>query len=122
MTATTVQEVLDQTAIGNGFHRFAVEGGSVDITTEAFRPCLEDAFDSSMEGSAWLAFVDLDTVDHHCHSYDEIAKDFTLWQEYVDTDGVTSKDEFDAMTIEQKVQLQIDTFGPEPDLQELADS
>jgi hypothetical protein len=122
MTATTVQQILDQTATSNGFHRFAVEGGSVDITTDALRPCLEDAFDSSMEGDAWLAFVNLDAVEHRCYSYNEIAQDFTLWQEYVDTDGVTSKDEFDAMTIVQKVQIQIDTFGPEPDLQALADS
>lgn len=48
------------------------------------------------------------------HTYAQIADDFELWQEYVDTDGTTSRKEFDAMTHADRVALQVETFGPEP--------
>ena len=47
------------------------------------------------------------------HTYAEIAADWFLWIEYVDPDGTMSRDEFDALTIEQKVALQVEAFGAE---------
>jgi hypothetical protein len=44
----TVQQILDETSVGNGFHKFAVEGGFVHLTTEVFRLALEDAYDPTM--------------------------------------------------------------------------
>jgi hypothetical protein len=46
-------------------------------------------------------------------TYEQIAANFNLWQEYVDQDATMSQEEFDAMTIEQKVNLQIEAFGPQ---------
>ena len=48
------------------------------------------------------------------HAYAEIAADWNLWNEFVNTDATMSRDEFDALSIEQKVQLQTDAFGHEP--------
>jgi len=36
----------------------------------------------------------------------EIASNFALWQEYCDPHGHTTREEFDAMTVEEKVQFQ----------------
>ena len=36
----------------------------------------------------------------------EIACDFALWGEYVDPDGHTTEEEFDAMSVEEKVAFQ----------------
>jgi len=47
------------------------------------------------------------------HTYAEIAADFALWAEFVDTDATMTRDEFEALTIEQKVALQVEAFGPE---------
>lgn len=47
------------------------------------------------------------------HTYEEIAQDFGLWAEYVDTDATMSREEFDAMSVEEKVSLQTQAFGPE---------
>lgn len=47
------------------------------------------------------------------HSYEEIAQDFRLWGEYVDTDATMTEEEFEAMTVEQKIALQVEAFGPE---------
>lgn len=41
-------------------------------------------------------------------TYEEIASDFKLWGEYVDPDGVDSEEEFNRMTLEQRVEI-IDT-------------
>jgi len=46
-------------------------------------------------------------------TYTEIATDWRLWNEFVNTDSTMSRDEFDALTTEQKVALQIEAFGPE---------
>lgn len=43
----------------------------------------------------------------------EIAENFRLWQEYVDGDATMTEAEFDAMSVEQKLALQEDAFGPE---------
>lgn len=48
------------------------------------------------------------------HTYNETASDFRLWQEFVDPDATMTESEFDAMTVDEKVALQIEAFGPEP--------
>lgn len=47
------------------------------------------------------------------YTYAEIAADFSLWIEFVDTDATMSREEFNAMSIDEKVNLQIEAFGPE---------
>lgn len=49
------------------------------------------------------------------HTYAEIAASFDLWQEYVDTAGTTSREEFDAMSTADRIAAQIEAFGPEPE-------
>lgn len=46
-------------------------------------------------------------------SYAEIADDFRLWGQYVDPNGVDSKEQFDSTTPSQRLQLIIRCFGPE---------
>ncbi len=46
-------------------------------------------------------------------TYAEIANSWSLWIEYVDPDGNMTREEFDAMTTEQKVSLQAESFGTE---------
>jgi hypothetical protein len=43
----------------------------------------------------------------------EKVTDFGLWQEYLDPDGHTTKAEFDAMTIEEKLKFVHDTWPKE---------
>lgn len=45
----------------------------------------------------------------------EIASSFELWQEFVDTSGATTRQEFDAMTTADRIAAQIEAFGPEPE-------
>ena len=45
------------------------------------------------------------------HTNTEIATNYALWVEYVDTDGTTTKDEFDSMSTEQKLALIGAAFG-----------
>lgn len=45
------------------------------------------------------------------HTYAEIASNFALWNEFVNTDAAMTREEFDAMTVEQKVALQVEAFG-----------
>lgn len=47
-------------------------------------------------------------------TYAEIASSFELWQEFVDANGVTTRQEFDAMTTTDRIAAQIEAFGPEP--------
>lgn len=47
------------------------------------------------------------------HTYTEIANDYTLWIQYVDASATMTREEFDAMTQEQKVDIQVEAFGPE---------
>lgn len=44
------------------------------------------------------------------HTYHQIAQDINLWNEYVDTSGVT---DFDSLTTEEKVRLITIAFGPD---------
>jgi hypothetical protein len=56
----TVDGLLADTAIGNGLHRWAVEGGSIEITANNLRHALEEAYDPSLPN--WAAFVDVDDL------------------------------------------------------------
>jgi len=47
------------------------------------------------------------------HSYEQIAIDYELWCEYVDTNATMTKTEFDKLSVAEKVAIQVDTFGPE---------
>lgn len=47
------------------------------------------------------------------HTYAEIAANWALWNEFVNGDATMTRDEFDALTAEQKVALQVEAFGPE---------
>nr|7VZM_A Chain A, AcrIE4-F7 [Pseudomonas citronellolis] len=47
------------------------------------------------------------------YTYQQIAEDFRLWSEYVDTAGEMSKDEFNSLSTEDKVRLQVEAFGEE---------
>jgi len=54
----TVADLLEQTAISNGLHRWDVEGGSIEVPADVLRPILEDAYDPSM--SNWPAMVEIE--------------------------------------------------------------
>ena len=45
------------------------------------------------------------------HTYEKIAADYRLWQEFVDPHHQMTQAEFDALTTEQKVQIQVAAFG-----------
>lgn len=45
------------------------------------------------------------------HTYEKIASDYRLWQEFVDPHHHMTQAEFDALTTEQKVEIQIAAFG-----------
>ena len=42
---------------------------------------------------------------------EKIAADWDLWREYVDTDAVMTRQEFDLMTVEQRIALIKQVFG-----------
>lgn len=46
-------------------------------------------------------------------SYHEIAADWRLWQTYVDTIALDSEEEFRKMTVQEKVGILGECFGPE---------
>ena len=48
-------------------------------------------------------------------SYAEIAKDWDLWRDYVDPAASMTIEEWRAMSIPDRISLQIETFGPEPE-------
>jgi hypothetical protein len=52
----TVEQVLDDSAIGGGFHCWAVIGGSITLSTDRLRFLLEEAYDPNMPD--WVALVD----------------------------------------------------------------
>lgn len=47
------------------------------------------------------------------HTYEEIANSYSLWIEYVDTDAAMTEEEFEALSTEEKVKLQVEAFGEE---------
>jgi|688.fasta_scaffold05431_11 hypothetical protein len=54
----TVDEILESTAVGNGFHDWGVEGGTVRVSRAQLLPALEAAYDPSMPD--WPVMVDID--------------------------------------------------------------
>lgn len=42
-------------------------------------------------------------------TYEQIASDFKLWKEYVDLDGEDSEEDFNRMTLEERIEF-IDTL------------
>jgi len=44
----TVEDVLSDTAIGDGYHDFAVQGGTVRLTEAELRSALEAVYDATM--------------------------------------------------------------------------
>jgi 2,3-bisphosphoglycerate-independent phosphoglycerate mutase len=57
----TVEDVLADTAVGCGFHDFAVEGGTIRVTTQKLRAALEAAYDETNPN--WVVFVDIEEGD-----------------------------------------------------------
>jgi len=47
------------------------------------------------------------------YTYQECAENFEIWAEYVDPDGTMTREEFDEMTTENKIQICVDCFGKE---------
>jgi hypothetical protein len=47
------------------------------------------------------------------HTYAEIANNWALWNEFVNTDGTMTREEFEAMSEADKVSLQVEAFGAE---------
>ena len=46
-------------------------------------------------------------------SYEEVATDWELWCDYADPGATMTKEQFDEMTTEEKIQMQIECFGDE---------
>ncbi len=46
-------------------------------------------------------------------SYEEVATDWELWCDYADPGATMTKKQFDEMTTEEKIQMQIECFGDE---------
>lgn len=57
----TVDEVLADTSIGCGMHRWPVEGGVIQLTATLLRPRLEEAYDAA--DPDWEMLVDLSDLD-----------------------------------------------------------
>ena len=49
------------------------------------------------------------------NTYRDNATNYELWLEYVDTDGTTTKEEFESMEIWEKIHMQIRSFGADND-------
>jgi len=47
------------------------------------------------------------------HTYEQTAEDYELWCEYVDPEGTMTEAEFDELSTEEKIQIQIKCFGKE---------
>jgi hypothetical protein len=47
------------------------------------------------------------------YTYKQIAENFALWREYVDPSGLHTQEDFDSMTLQEKIDFQINCFGPE---------
>ena len=46
-------------------------------------------------------------------NYEEIAKNFGLWGEYIDTDATMTIEEFDEMSVDEKITMIVDIWGDE---------
>ncbi len=47
------------------------------------------------------------------YTYEQIAEDFRLWGEYMDPNSEMSEEEFEALSTEEKVRMQVEAFGEE---------
>ena len=47
------------------------------------------------------------------HTHKELATDWDLWSDYVDPNATMTIDEFRAMTIDERIALIEETFGPD---------
>ena len=45
------------------------------------------------------------------YTYEQIAQNYDLWLEFVDTDGNMSRETFDATPVNELVAIMIDMFG-----------
>lgn len=54
----TVADLLERSAIGNGLHYWAIEGGSIAVQSNELRSVLEAAYDSS--NPDWVATIAFD--------------------------------------------------------------
>ena len=52
-------------------------------------------------------------TNQETYTYCQIANNFRLWTEYVDTLGLDSKDTFASMPEAEKIQILVECFGPE---------
>jgi hypothetical protein len=50
---------------------------------------------------------------HQSPTYEEIASDFNLWQEYIDPDATMTRLEFNDMNYDERKTFIADNFGPE---------
>jgi hypothetical protein len=48
-------------------------------------------------------------------TYEEIAENYQLWEEYVDPDGLQSEADFEAMSVKEKIEWQRECFSPDND-------
>jgi len=53
----TVADLLQSTAVGNGQHAWACQGGTIRLSRRELRQALEDAYDPSLAN--WPAMVEL---------------------------------------------------------------
>lgn len=47
------------------------------------------------------------------YTYEEIADDFRLWGEYMDPNAEMTEEEFQTLSTEEKVAMQVEAFGAE---------
>ena len=61
----TPEELLNSTAIGNGLHRWAVDGGSIEVTTAELEPILREAYacHGSFFVDDWYVMISWDEED-----------------------------------------------------------
>lgn len=64
-----------------------------------------------MVGLALWLRIDLEMSAQY--TYQQIANNFFLWQEYANTDLALTESEFNQLSESQKIKLQILAFGPE---------
>jgi hypothetical protein len=55
------------------------------------------------------------------YTYKQTANDFQLWMEYVDPHATMTQEEFDQMTTEEKIEMQVEIWGEEEDSDEEAE-
>ena len=46
-------------------------------------------------------------------NYSACAKSWALWNEFVNVDATMTREEFDSLTVDQKIALQVEAFGKE---------